>query len=270
MSGQDVAGYTITRKLAGGGMSCLSLGVDGAQHRVLIRRLRPELAGERRMRAAFAHGAAVLQKIHHPNVVRFVRAGMSEDHQLYTVLEFVEGHNMRELLLARSQLLRLNPLSMIRQMAAAMCAVHHAGFLHLDFKPENLMVRDDGHVVLVDFDLAQERKPKPFRIHPLPGTFAYLPPETIEHETVCEQTDIYAFGVTCYELLTGHKPFEAASIALERHKQLDPHAKPRGLSHFGVHVQPQLERVIFKSLARFPGDRYPSMALVQRDIETLV
>jgi eukaryotic-like serine/threonine-protein kinase len=270
MSGLEIAGYTISRNLAGGGMSCLLLGVDGHQHRVLIRRLKPELAGERRMREAFAHGAAVLGRIHHPNVVRFVRAGMTEDHQLYTVLEYVDGHSMRELILSRSQLLKLNPLSMIRQMAAALRAVHHAGFLHLDFKPENLMVRDDGHVVLVDFDLAHERKPKPFRIHPLPGTFAYLPPETIEHETVCEQTDIYAFGVTCYELLTGHKPFEASNIALEHHKQLDPHAKPRSLSHFGVHIQPQLERVIFKSLARFPGDRYPSMALVQRDIETLV
>lgn len=254
----------------GGGMSCLSLGVDAAQHRVLIRKLKPELAGERRMREAFAHGAAVLAKIHHPNVVRFVRAGMTEDHQLYTVLEYVDGHNLKELILSRSVLLKLNPLALIRQMAAALCAVHHAGFLHLDFKPENLMVTDDGRVVLVDFDLAHERKPKPFRIHPLPGTFAYLPPETIEHETVCEQTDIYAFGVTCYELLTYHKPFEADTVAQEHRQQLDAHAKPRSLSHFGVHVQPQLERVIFKSLARFPGDRYPSMALVQRDIETLV
>jgi len=186
------------------------------------------------------------------------------------IVNFVEGANMRELILHRSPLLKMNPLSMLRQMAAALAYVHLAGFLHLDFKPENLIVRGDGLIVLVDFDLALERKSKPTRLHPLPGTFAYLPPETIQKEMVDDQTDIFAFGVTAYEMLTGHKPYEGVTEGHSHQQQLDPRAMPRSLRLHNVTVPAALERLIFKCLAHHQRDRYPSMSLVQRDLETMV
>lgn len=269
MSGQDFAGYAITRRLANGGITQLCVGVDDAQHRYVIRRLRPEHATDRRMRAAFQHGGEILAKLSHPNIVKLVRSGIFQD-QPYMVIEYVDGPSMRELILHRSALLHLNPVSMMREMAAALSYVHVAGFWHLDFKPENLVVEADGWVVLVDFDLALERKPKPVKVSPLPGTFAYLPPEAHAKGLVDDQTDIYAFGVTCYEMLTAHKPFESITLDEGRRLQLDPHARPKPLRAFDVHIAPGIERLIFKCLAHHQSDRYPSMSLVQRDLETMV
>ncbi|HEY8239959.1 MAG TPA: protein kinase, partial [Kiritimatiellia bacterium] len=143
-------------------------------------------------------------------------------------------------------------------------------FLHLDFKPENLVVRNDGLVVLVDFDLAIERKPKPVKVSPLPGTFSYLPPETLTRNLVDDQTDIYSFGVTCYEMLCGHKPFEGVSQEDAKREQLDPNAHIRRLKYYQINVAPALESLIFKCLAHRQVDRYPSMSLVMRDLETMV
>jgi serine/threonine-protein kinase len=164
----------------------------------------------------------------------------------------------------------MNPLSIMRQMAAGLNYVHLAGYLHLDFKPENIVVRNDGLVVLIDFDLATERKPKPIKLSPLPGTFSFLPPETINKGLVDDQTDIYSFGATCFEMLTGHKPFEGITVEDARRQQLDPRVSPRPLRLFHVQVPPAVERVIFKCLAHHQHDRYPSMSLVQRDLETMV
>ena len=269
MTGQDFAGYAITRRLANGGMTYLFVGVGAQQDRVVIRRIKPEYLKDRRIRQNFLHGAEILQRIHHPNIVRHIKAGLFND-EPYTVVEYVEARNLRELIQRKDPLVHQNILTMLRQMAAALSCVHTAGFWHLDFKPENLIVRNDGLVILVDFDLAMERKPKPVKLSPLPGTFAYLPPETILRGTVDDQTDIYAFGVTCYELLTGHKPFEGVTLEDAKKAQLDPHSRPTRLKLHNVHVPIAMETLIFKCLAYQQVDRYPSMSLVMRDLETMV
>lgn len=269
MTGQEFAGYSITRRLASGGMTYLYVGVDAMQNRVVIRRLKPEYVRDRRTRANFLHGAEVLAKLHHPNIVRLIKAGTYQD-EPYTVVEYVEARNLRELILRKDPLVYQNILTIMRQMAAALSYVHLAGYLHLDFKPENLIVRNDGLVILIDFDLAIERKPKPVKLSPLPGTFAYLPPETLARNLVDDQTDIYSFGVTCYEMLTGHKPFEGVTIEDARKAQLDPNGRPMRLKFHNVQVPPAMETLIFKCLAYRQEDRYPSMSLVMRDLETMV
>jgi serine/threonine protein kinase len=269
MTGQEFAGYAITRRLAAGGMTSLFVGVDASQNRFVIRRLKPEHLRDRRIRAGFMHGAEVLAKLHHPNIVRLVQSGTFQD-EPYMVLEYVESRNMRELISRKDPLLMENVLSMMRQMSAALSCVHLSGFLHLDFKPENLIVRSDGLVVLVDFDLAIERKPKPVKMSPLPGTFSYLPPETLAKNLVDDQTDIYSFGVTCYEMITGHKPFEGVTPEDAKRAQLDPNIHPRRLRYYQVNVAPALETLIFKCLAHRQIERYPSMSLVMRDLETMV
>jgi serine/threonine-protein kinase len=269
MSGQDFAGYAITRRMAAGGMTYLYVGVDHAQHRVVIRRLKPEYLNDRRIRVSFMHGAEILSKLHHPNVVRLLKASVHND-EPYQVLEYVESRTLRELIARRDPMLMQNMLSLMRQMAAALSYVHLSGYIHLDFKPENLIVRADGLVVLIDFDLAMERKPKPVKLSPLPGTFAYLPPETITKSLVDDQTDIYSFGVTCYEMLTGHKPFEGVTIEDSRKMQLDPNVMPKRMKLHAVNITPALENLILKCLAHHPEARYPSMSLVLRDLETML
>ena len=269
MTGQEFAGYAITRRLAAGGMTYLYVGVDHAQQRVVIRRLKPEFLRDKRIRGSFMHGAEILAKLHHPNVVRLLKASVHLD-EPYQVLEYVESRTLRELVARRDPLLMQNTLSLMRQMAAALSYVHLNGYLHLDFKPENLIVRNDGLVVLIDFDLALDRKPKPTKINPLPGTFAYLPPETLTKNLVDDQTDIYSFGITCYEMLTGHKPYEGVTLEDSRRMQLDPNVQPKRLKLHAVNVTPAMEQLILKCLAHQTVARYPSMSLVFRDLETMI
>jgi serine/threonine-protein kinase len=269
MIGQEFAGYSITRRLATGGMTYLYVGVDGQQNRVVIRRLKPDFARDRRIRQSFLHGAEILARLHHPNVVRLIKAGVFQD-EPFMVLEYVESRNLRELIVHRDPLLTENVLSLMRQMSAALNYVHLAGYLHLDFKPENLIVRNDGLVVLVDFDLATERKPRPVRLTSVPGTYVYLPPEALTKNLIDDQTDIFSFGVTSYEMLTSHKPFEGVSAEDGRKLQVDPSVQPRKLRFYSVEVPPALENLVFKCIAKRQEDRYPSMSLVTRDLETMV
>jgi len=269
MIGQEFAGYTLTRRLANGGMTHLYVAVDRHQQRVVIRRLRPDFLKDKRIRQGFLNGAEILSRIHHPNIVRLVKAGLFHD-EPFMVVEYVESRNMKDLIQARSTLLANNVLTMFRQMAAALGHVHASGVWHLDFKPENLIVRDDGLLVLVDFDLAMPRSPKPVRLSPLPGTPAYLPPETLARNLVDDQTDIFSFGVSCYEMLSGRKPFEGITLEDARRNQIDPNIKPTRLSLHNVRVPAAMEALILKCLAKRQEERYPSMSLIIRDLETMV
>ncbi len=266
MTRQEFAGYSIVRHLANGGMTNLMVGRDEDGDRVVIRKLRPEMNRDRKIRAAFFKGAEILAKLSHPNVVRLVKAGYFHD-EAFMALEYVESRNMRDLIRQKDPLLYENILPMFRQIAHALNYVHLSGYLHLDIKPDNLLVRSDGLVILIDFDLTIER---PVKLHSVPGTAAYLPPETLEKALVDEQTDIFSFGVTCYEILSGHKPFEGVTPEDTRRLQLDRSVHPRRLSLHNVKVSPALERIISRCLAKDRDDRYPSMALVTRDIETLI
>ena len=269
MIGQEFAGYTITRRLASGGMTYLYVAVARNQHRVVLRRLKPDYIHDKRIRNSFMHGAEILSKLHHPNIVRLNKAGLFQDEPFMT-LEYVESRNLRDLIQTKSPLLYQNILTMFRQMAAALNHVHSMGYWHLDFKPENLIVREDGLVVLVDFDLAIERKPKPVKLSPLPGTYAYLPPESLTKSTVDDQTDIFSFGVTAYEVCTGHKPFEGVTTEDAKRNQIDPNVRPMRINNHSMKVSAPLETLIFKCLAKRQEERYPSITLVTRDFETMV
>lgn len=269
MIGQNIAGYTVTRRLATGGMTNLYVAVDAQQHRVALRRLKPDFVNDRRARERFLHGAEILAQLHHPNLVRLHKAGLFHD-EPYMALEYVPSCSMRALMQSKSPLLYQNILTMFRQMAAALHHVHAMGFWHLDLKPENLIVRDDGLLVLVDFDLAIERHPKPVKMTPLPGTPAYLPPEALAKHIISDQTDIFSFGVCGYEILAGRKPFDGVTPDDARKSQIDPAVRPPRLSQQNLRVPPAMETLIFKCLAKQPEARYPSISLVVRDLETMI
>jgi serine/threonine-protein kinase len=269
MSIQQFAGYSIVRDITGGGMANLYVALDPHKDRVVLRVLRPEYARKRRMRKKFESGVAILRELKHPHIVRVLQTGM-EDKQPYMVMEFVPGRHLRELILHRDALVEQHRLGLIRQMADMLGYLHTAGYLHLDFKPENLIVRDDAFVVLIDFDLAMVRKPKPVKIRNIPGTRAYLPPEVLKQHRVDERADIYSFGVTAYEILCHHKPFEAATVDGMLNAQLDPAVRPTPLSQYTREVPKALESIVLKCLAKDPDSRYPSMSLVRKDLEALL
>jgi serine/threonine-protein kinase len=208
-----------------------------------------------------------MQQLDHPNIVHYYENGCF--HGLwYAVIESVDGPNLKEAILRNDANLRTNQLKMLTSMAAGLAHVHERGFLHLDFKPENILVPKTYDAKLVDFDLAIPRPSKPRKASILSGTPLYLAPEQLARQPVDERADIFSFGVTAYEMLTGKKPIagNTRDEILKKYVDFNAHLRPpRTLVPDIPHA---IERVILKCLEKEPDRRYPAMSLVVRDLQT--
>ena len=269
---QEFAGYSITRSLTGGGMTKLYVAIDAQQTRFVIRVLDAVTARDRRAKKRFFYGGEVIARLNspqpHPNLVTFIKAGY-EGKTPYMVLEYVESRTLRDLLLYREPLLTENVMIFIRQLANVIQYVHSRGFLHLDIKPENILVRPDGRLVLIDFDLALPRKRFFKRLSTVSGTTAYVPPETLVDRQADDRADIYAFGICCYEMLTFHKPYEGEKIEQVRAAQIDPKIPPTPIKQYNPNIPAGVANLVMKCIAKRPEDRYPDMVLVLRDLNRL-
>ena len=250
-------------------MTDLYVARDSNQQRVVIRTPKEEYARNRSFMKSFAENARILGHLDHPNIVRCREVGRANNRP-YAVLDYAEARTVRQLIITRSPFLSDNALSLIRQVAAAMHGIHHQGFLHLDIKPENLLVQDDGHVLLIDFDLARPRKSRPFKVRNLPGTPAYLPPEAIRLRLLDERVDIYSFGVTAYEMITFHKPYEAKTTEGGTRSPARLDDQPIPMRRFNPKAPEALEKVISKCLAKNPDSRYPATSLIIKDLEAIL
>lgn len=266
---KSFAGYSILRQMPPGGMTDLFLALDSSRHRVVIRCLREPYAKDRKWRKSFYKTAQVMAKFNHPHILQIYDAG-HVGRQPYMAMEYIESQNLRSLLLKKDVLLTRNALPILRQMAEALCYVQRMGYLHCDFKPDNVLLRDDGTAVLIDFDLVTRYRNAPVRLKEARGTRFYMPPETLAKKTVDEQTDVYAWGVTAYEVMTFHKPFEANTLEGAHAAQTDVTTLPRPMSTYQEGIPKALERLILKCLAKRKEDRYPSMGLVLNALKALI
>jgi serine/threonine-protein kinase len=185
------------------------------------------------------------------------------------VLENIESRTLRDILLYREPLLTDNVMIFIRQLANVIQYIHSRGYLHLDIKPENILIRPDGRLVLIDFDLALPRKRFFKKLTTISGTTAYVPPETLVEHTADDRADIYAFFICCYEMLTIHKPYEGEKIEQVRAAQVDPKIPPVPIRQHNPNVPAALASLVMKCIAKNPADRYPDMVLVLRDLDKL-
>ena len=143
--------------------------------------------------------------------------------------------------------------------------MHDSGFIHLDFKPENILVTRNAGVRLIDFDLARVKPVEPKKMSGKnPGTPAYMAPEHLQNLAIDQRADIFAFGVTAYEVLTTQKPFPGDTPDEILRKQLnDECVAPRDLN---PDIPAAMEKLILKCLKRDMDERYPYMSVVVRDL----
>ena len=216
-------------------------------------------------RRRFFHGCQVLSQIHHNEyVVNYFEHGKIE-RTPYLLMEFVAGANLKLLIGRGDEVLAENVAQIVIDMALGLEQVHDSGFIHLDFKPENIIVTPNAHVRLIDFDLAQPKPDAPKKMSGNPGTPAYMAPERLLHQAIDQRADIFAFGVTAYEVLTGAKPFPGDSpdeiLRKQRNDELIP---PRVLN---PDIPVAMEKIILKCLERDTAVRYPFMSVVVRDLQ---
>ena len=210
--------YRVGSLLAEGGMASVHVAVDERLDRpVAVKVMHPALAADPRFVSRFREEARSAARLSHPHVVAVTDQGVDRLDDgtpvVFLVMELVDGITVRDLLHRQTRLRPEQVLELLEPICAALGAAHEAGLVHRDVKPENVLLGDDGRVLVADFGLARavEAAPVTAAAGLLLGTVAYLAPEQVSHGRADARTDVYALGVMTFELLTGEVPFQAAT-----------------------------------------------------------
>jgi serine/threonine-protein kinase len=260
--------YTLHEPINSGGMAQIWLATNQRGEHVALRISHETSAFDFTAKQRFTAGCEVLAKIPpSPLVVRYIEHGKING-SFYLAMEYVEGANLKLMLSRNDPSLTENVCNILLDMASALEHVHDAGFMHLDFKPENVVVTPNGNIKLVDFDLARAIPDKPEKSAKNPGTPAYMAPEQLLREPFDRRVDIFAYGVTAYEILTFQKPFpgETASDVL-RAQVADRSQGFIAPRDHNPEIPFKLEQIILKCLERDPDKRYPYMSVLNRDLQ---
>jgi serine/threonine protein kinase len=233
--------YVVEKLLAEGGMARVYL----ARHlrvqplRVVVKVLLDKSLRNERIRQKFDDEREALALVSHPGVVQIIDAGKLTDEKPYLVMQYVEGVSLREVLAATSEGMPFDrAASIIKEIGAALNAVHEKEIYHRDLKPENIMLERAGtadeHVMIVDFGIAKVTgsvlSPSTMTGAGAMGTIAYMSPEQLRGDAATAASDLYSFAVIAYEMFTGRRPFVADTGAHLRDMQRDGiRVKPKDL-----------------------------------------
>ncbi|MDX1950542.1 MAG: serine/threonine-protein kinase [Verrucomicrobiota bacterium] len=258
--------YFLHELINRGGMAEIWLATDESKQTCAVRRLHSVGTFDFTTKKRFFRGCEVLSKIsHHPLVISYLNHGKINGTP-YCAMEYIEGNNLKLLFAEGDPLLQENIGEILLDMASALEHVHDSGFMHLDYKPENVIVSRNASLRLVDFDLALEKPEKPIKLKSNPGTPAYMAPEQLLRQPLDARVDIFAFGVSAYELLTNEKPFpgETPDEILRKQLQRSDFKRPRELN---PDIPVKLEAVILKCIETDMDQRYPYMSVLIRDLQ---
>jgi len=192
----------------------------------------------------------------HPNIVRTRGWGYDGDKE-FIVMELFEGVLLRDLLHEGQMDPRQNRMNILLQGASALEHIHERGIVHRDFCPRNILVNSAGEVKVFDFGLSVElelvKKTRGNRT----GTLAYMAPELIRRQTTDQRCDIYALGITMYEMLAGQRPW----IEIDNMAKLMQvmRSTPEPPSRLNPNISDELERIILKAIAKDPDQRYTTV-----------
>ena len=266
---KNIPGYTPERDIDKGGMTDLFVARDAEDERFVIRTIQAKHVKERKVRKAFEHGIKVLGQLDHPNIVRLADHARYRG-EMFMAVEYHSNTNLRDRIIRKDPELAVHQLTLLTQLADALAYVHAHGYLHMDLKPENVLIRDDMHLILVDFDLAMKHGGRLKKYKTVSGTVSYLAPETLRDGLLGEESEVYSFGVTAYELLTFVKPFDASDPVEYRRQVADPRVKPPSPQVHRADIPKDLAAIVLNCLEKSPERRYPSMKLVHRALKALV
>jgi hypothetical protein len=229
---------------------------------ILVKTLRLEYRGDPEMRARFRREARLLQFLSHPNVIRALT--FSEERGApWLILERVPGRTLREEIEAGAPFSPEEVLPLLRGLAAALDHLHARGLVHLDVRPENVVVTPDGDAKLVDFGIAQTAGTlQTLADGGAASSVAYLAPEQVSGEPVSTTTDVFALGCVVYELLTGKPPFLLEDAGMARHAAIRARLAQAPVPPTVVRGDDALpawvDDVVLGALERSPQQRYGS------------
>lgn len=257
MTGRTILHYTILEKLGEGGMGVVYLAYDTKlERKVAIKFLPPQESIAPDDRERFKTEARAAAALNHPNIAHIYAIEETDD-ELFIVMEYVEGQDLREMLDSRQgkSLPIDDVMRYAEQIAAGLEAAHNKGVIHRDIKSSNIMITNDNRVKIMDFGLAKITGETPVTmIGATIGTAAYISPEQIYGNSVDNRTDIWSFGVVIYEMLTGQLPFSGTYdqaimyLILNESPTLPTELKPE--------LPPVLEILVLTCLQKEPDHRF--------------
>ena len=264
--------YRITERVAAGGMAEVFRGVAesmrGFKKNIAIKRILPSLTKNKKFVAMFLDEARLSLALQHANIVQVFDIGHSED-TYFIVMEYVDGVDLKALLEWRRRINRRVPIAprplhdprdlqgpRVRARGAQPRDGRALGIVHRDISPPNVLISKQGEVKVVDFGLAKATSQVEITDPGVvKGKMSYLSPEAARGEEVDARADIFAVGILLYELLTGKRLFygetDYQTVELVRNAKIPP-IKPQN-----PQVEPELEDIVRKALAKRKEDRYP-------------
>jgi eukaryotic-like serine/threonine-protein kinase len=278
--GSRLDAYEILRPLGSGGMGEVWLASElRLGRKVALKVLPTDLTRDPVRVQRFEQEARAASALNHPNVCTIHAIGETSEGQHYIVMEYVEGQTLRQRL-SGTRLSFREALDIAIQLAAALSAAHVAGIVHRDVKPENVMLRPDGFVKVLDFGLA---KLAPVALDVagadttqtvlkteagvVVGTAAYMSPEQARGQEVDARTDVWSLGVILYEMVAGRSPFAGQSGTDVLAAILD--REPAALARFEPDAPPELQRIVTKALRKERAQRYQTVQDLLLDLQAL-
>lgn len=265
--GSEKIKVTRLQKFAAGGTAVLYLAEQPDGHRLVIRELLPRLRWQWRMHRRFLNGARIREAVSpHPNIVYSVEYGYRRLVP-YEIIEYVKGSALHEMIGRKDPLIKEQSFEILRQACCAVSHVHEKGYIHLDVKPENFLVDTSGGTVrvkLTDFDLS--RKIGDVLDAHRSGTATYMAPEQLRSGAVGIESDVFAFGVLGYYLVTGQKPFSGFTIDEMRRQQLSSSFQILEPVKVAPDITPKLNWMIMKCLEKDAAKRFPNMQYLQKEM----
>lgn len=213
---------------------------------------------------AFLDERKIVQSLDHPGIARVLANG--GDARPYTVLEWVDGLLLRDLIEDRNALSIDRSLEIAIKLCEIVAYVHERGIAHLDLKPDNILVDEDDRVKLIDFDLAREvnRRVPSLWFRRGAGTPDYASPEQVRGRAGDFRSDVYSLGLILYEMLTGEVPFADVPPAMAL--KLRASADPPAAAETNPEIPLELDRLVFRTIARDPANRPATARSLYEDL----
>ncbi len=272
--GTRLGRYKILSRIGVGGMGEVYLANDTLLDRkVALKILAPQFTQNQDWLKRFFREARAASALNHPNIITIHEIGQ-EGGIHFIASEYIEGKTLRQQL-AMGRMDVDKAVNVAVQVASALVAAHTAGIVHRDVKPENLMLRPDGYVKVLDFGLAkmtrkESNDPSRSQIRTDPGivmgTVNYMSPEQARGLDVDLRSDVFSLGVVLYEMLAGRSPYEGATPSDILVSILD--RAPARLSHLFADIPAELERMVFKALRKDREERYQTIKDFHLDLKS--
>ena len=255
--------YEILERIGSGGMSDVYKAKCHKLNRlVAIKVLKEEFSEDEGFVSRFKMEAQAAAGLSHPNIVN-VYDVVDDGDMHYIVMELIEGITLKNYIAKKGMLDSREAIGIAIQIAQGMAAAHDSSIIHRDIKPQNIIISKDGKAKVADFGIARAASRQTENSYAI-GSVHYIAPEQASGGVSDERSDIYSFGITLYEMVTGKVPFDGESTVAVAMAHMEQEIQPP--SQINSQISAGLEAIIMKCTQKKPEDRYGSATEVINDL----